>query len=206
MIYGLFDHYTNKSPSQHQTHCFGDCSGCVCFNAMKKDIPSQDETFCQIALLFLMTQETEYCISSLIGTIYPEGNPSWEEIEKLEKNTLGQLINKLKERADMNDKFIRLLTVFLEGRNIFIHKLYRQEWFDTNTEEGRDAIWDFLVTYQKILWDVNHIASAAIFKHTESIGMPESEYQKKMKETGYLDLIKSYYTKADFAFKRRNQK
>ena len=136
--------------------------GCVCFDAMKKDIPSQDETFRQIALLFLMTQETEHCISSLIGMIYPEGKPSWEEIEKLDKNTLGQLISKLKERADMNDKFIRLLTVFLEGRNIFIHKLYRQEWFDTNTEKGRDAIWNFLETYGKILWEVNQIGRAHV--------------------------------------------
>jgi hypothetical protein len=95
------------------------------------------------------------------------------------------------------------ITLFLEGRNIFIHNLYRQEWFDTNTEEGRDAIWNFLETYQRCLWEVYHIANAAIFKHNEIIGMPETEYDKKIKETGYLDLIKSYYSRADFAFKSR---
>ncbi len=170
---------------------------------MKKDIPSQDETFCQIALLFLMTQEAEHSISTLIGIVYPKEKPSLEEIAKLDENTLGQLIKKLKERVHMNDTFVKFLTVFLEGRNIFVHKLYRQEWFDTNTEEGRDAIWNFLDTYGKYLWEVYHIAKAAIFKHTESIGMPETEYDKKIKETGYLDLIKSYYSRADFAFKSR---
>jgi hypothetical protein len=170
---------------------------------MKKDIPSQDETFCQIALLFLMTQQAEHTISTLIGIVYPKEKPSWEEIAILDKKTLGQLINKLKERVDMNDTFVKLLAVFLEGRNIFIHNLYRQEWFDTNTEEGRDAIWNFLETYQRCLWEVYHIANAAIFKHNEIIGMPETEYDKKIKETGYLDLIKSYYSRADFAFKSR---
>lgn len=170
---------------------------------MKKDIPSKDETLCHIALLLLMTQDTEHCISSLIGIKYPDKKPSWEEIEKLDKKTLGQLIGILKERVDINDKFIKFLTVFLEGRNKFIHELSRQEGFDLNTEEGRDKIWDFLQIYGKYLWEVYHIVNAAIFKHTEDMGMPESEYDKKLKETGYLDLIKSFEAKFRFAFKEK---
>ena len=170
---------------------------------MKKDIPSQDETFCQIALLFLMTQDTEHCISSLIGMIYPEEKPSWEEIAKLDKNTLGALIKKLKERVDMHDSFVGLLETFLEKRNLFVHKLSSQEWFDTNTEPGRDKIWDFLESYQESLWEIYYVVNAAIFKHSESIGMPQTEFHKQLGETGSLDLIKSYYSKADFAFKSR---
>ncbi|MGA2181198.1 MAG: hypothetical protein ABSH15_16660 [Verrucomicrobiota bacterium] len=172
---------------------------------MKKDIPSEDEILCQIALLFLMTQDTEHSLSSFIGTIYPNEKPTWDEIETLNKNTLGKLIKKLKERADMNDAFIKLLEIFLEGRNIFIHKLTKQEWFDTTTHEGRDQIWNFLENCQKCLEEIYHVINAAILEHTENIGMPETEFHRKLKETGYFDLIKSYSSKARIAFRGRKQ-
>jgi hypothetical protein len=172
---------------------------------MKKWIPSEDETSSCIGQLLLMTQATERSISTLIGIIYPDGRPSWQEIGKLNKNTLGALIAKLKERIEMNDAFVRLLDEFLKERNMFVHNLKKQSWFDTNSEEGRDKIWTFLESYSKLLWEVLHVVTAAIFKHFEKIGMPETEYHRKLNQTGYLNLIKSYYPKSDAAFKSKKQ-
>ena len=173
---------------------------------MKKYIPSEDETLIHIAHLFLMTQQTEHSLSSFIGTIYPKEKPSWEEIAVLGKDTLGGLIKKLKVRADMDERFVRLLEVFLEGRNIFVHKLTEQEWFDTTTENGRDKIWGFLETYQKCLEEIYHIATVTILERTEKIGIPEMEsLHKKLKETGYFDVIRSYSNRARMAFKGKKQ-
>jgi hypothetical protein len=172
---------------------------------MNKWIPSEEETFSCIGQLLLMTQDAERSISTLIGIIYPKGQPSWDEIEKLNKNTLGALITKLKERIEMNDAFVRLLEKFLKHRNMFIHNLKKQSWFDINSKDGRDRIWKFLEPYFKLLWEVLHVVTAAIFKHFEKVGMPETEYHRKLNQTGYLNLIKSYYPKSDVAFKSKKQ-
>jgi hypothetical protein len=168
---------------------------------VKKHIPSQEETVAQIGYLLLMTQDVEHTIVTLIGTAYPNGKPTWEEISKLNKETLGTLISKLKKRVEMPDKFVGLLEMFLEGRNIFVHRLREQSWFDLHSENGRNEIWNFIETYQKYLTEILYIVQAALFREMENKGMPETEYHKQLERSGYLREIKSYYPKSQFAFR-----
>ena len=60
-------------------------------------MPSESETLEQIARLFLITQTVEHYVSTLIAMAFPEKRPNFEELAKLNKNTLGSLIKKLKE-------------------------------------------------------------------------------------------------------------
>ena len=170
---------------------------------MKKWIPSREETAAQIGYLLLITQDAEHSIITLIGTVYPNGKPTWDEIEKLNKGTLGRLIKQLKERVEMPDAFVSLLEGFLEHRNLFVHRLREQSWFDLHSENGRDKIWDFIESYSKHLTEVLTVVQAALFKNMEEIGMPETPYHKELEKTGYLNYIKSYYQKAQIAFGKK---
>jgi len=170
---------------------------------VKKWIPSQEETAAQIGYLLLLTQDAEHSIVTLIGTMYPEGKPTWEEIEKLNKETLGKLIVKLKERVEMPDAFIGLLEGFLEHRNLFVHRLGQQSWFSLNSESGRDKIWDFIESYSKFLTEAHRVVQAALFKDMEDKGMPETKYHKELEKSGYLKEIKSYYQKSQVAFRKK---
>jgi hypothetical protein len=170
---------------------------------VKKWIPSQEEIAAQIGYLLLLTQDAEHSIVTMIGTMYPAGKPTWEEIEKLNKETLGKLITKLKERVEMPDAFIGLLEGFLEHRNLFVHRLSEQSWFALPSEEGRDKIWDFIESYSKFLTEVLQVVHAALFKDKEDKGIPETEYHKQLEKSGYLKEIKSYYQKSQFAFRKK---
>jgi hypothetical protein len=170
---------------------------------MGKWIPSEEQTFAQIGCLLSLTQQVEHCTASLIGTVYPEGKPSWDELEKLGKQTLGGLFRKLQERVDIDPRFQGLLESFLTQRNLFVHNFNRQSWFDVHTETGRDKIWDFLESYQKCLEEIYLVVIATSSKNYDDAGGPKTEFHQKLKETGFLQLIQSYYPKATAALRGR---
>jgi hypothetical protein len=170
---------------------------------VKRWIPSKEETAAQIGYMLLLTQDAELAIATLIGTVYPHEKPTWEEVEKLNAKTLGGLIAKLKERVEMPEAFVGLLEGFLKHRNLFVHNLRKQTWFDMSSEEGRDEIWKFLESYSKYLEEVLLVVNAALFKSMEDSGMPETKYHKQLEATGFLGMIKGYYPKSRIAFKRK---
>lgn len=55
------------------------------------------------------------------------------------KHTLGQLIGRLKTRADLDENFEILLERFLEHRNTLAHDLSRIPGFNTTSEDGIKA-------------------------------------------------------------------
>lgn len=171
--------------------------------AMDQWIPSEEETFAQIGCLLLLTQQVEHVTSRLIGIVYPNGAPSWEELEALERKTLGSLTRTLKERVDIHPTFEGLLEHFVEGRNLFVHRLNTQPWFDMHSEVGRDEIWKFLESYQKLLDEILLVVTSAVFKHAETAGMPETKWHEELRRTGFLQEIKKYDLRSQFAFRRR---
>ena len=170
---------------------------------MDQWIPSEEETFAQIGLLLLLTQQVEFVTSRLIGIAYPNGAPSWEELEALEHKTLGGLARTLKERVVIDPKFEGLLDHFVKGRNLFVHRLNTQPWFDTHSEAGRDEVWKFLENYQKLLKEIYLVVTSSVFKHVEDAGMPETKWHEELRRTGFLQEIKKYDSRSKIVFRRR---
>jgi hypothetical protein len=171
----------------------------------EKWIPSKEETFAQIGLLLLLTQDVEFVTTRLLGLVYPNGAPSAEELEKLSKETLGALIRKLKTRVELDETFQGMVEHFVEGRNIFVHRLRHQSWFDLESEKGRDEVWNFLEPYQKSLTEIYMVVNAALFKHSKKIGVPEGKYHQQLRETGFLQEIEQYDRKSEIAFRNRKK-
>jgi len=63
-----------------------------------------------------------------------------------DKLTLGMLLQQMKLRVELPDTFSATLIEFLHLRNLFIHKLFLQDWFDLKTSEGLITIEKFLST------------------------------------------------------------
>lgn len=191
-----------KRPRVLKTLASGDCGHGV-LNNMNQWIPSSEETFAQIGILLLLTQHVEQVTSCLIGIVYPSGIPSGEELEKLERNTLGSLTRTLKERVEMDPIFERLFDHFVEGRNLFVHRLSDQPGFDMGSENGRDKIWNFLEKYQTELQEISLVVTSALFKHFDATGMPETKWHQELRRTGFLQEIKQYESRSQAAFRRR---
>ena len=58
--------------------------------------------------------------------------------------TLGQLLKALRDAVEIEPEFDGRLRDYLKKRNLFIHGLFLDEYFDFNTEEGRERIETFL--------------------------------------------------------------
>jgi len=142
---------------------------------MKQCIPSKEQTYEQLGLLLLLTQDVERRLATLIGTVYPKGPPTWEELSALKRSTLGGLLRKLKERVEIEPTFEDRLKRFLEGRNLFAHRLHHEPWFDLESEPGRDAVWRFIERYSNLLQDITLVVTSAIFSQMKAAGMPETD-------------------------------
>ena len=118
---------------------------------MKKFNPDIEDTFAQIGCQLLLTQEVEYYISNLIGLVFPKNRPSRYELDKLNKKTLGALKHELIKRVEIDENFLEYLVEFVDKRNLFVHNLNKQDWFNMYSQEGRDSIWNFLGEYFYIL-------------------------------------------------------
>ena len=170
---------------------------------MDRWIPSEEETFAQIGCLLLLTQQAEYVTSNLIGIVYPNNVPSWEELEELNRQTLGTLVRTLQKRVDIHPGFEGLLNHFVKGRNLFIHRLSAQPYFDMHSEAGRDEIWNFLERYQKVLQEILMVVTSTVFKHAETSGMAETKWHDELRRRGFLQEIKEYDLRSQVAFRRR---
>src|SRR5260221_11269104 len=170
---------------------------------MDQWIPSEEETFAQIGCLLLLSQQVEHGLSALLGTVYPTGAPSWEEITSLERKTLGNLAKTLKQRVDLHPKFEGLLEAFVEGLNIFVHRLSTQPGCDTHTELGCDEIWKFLENYQKLLQEIYLVVTSALLKGAKDAGMPETKYHDELRKTGFLQEIQKYDVRSQVPFRKR---
>jgi hypothetical protein len=168
---------------------------------MEEWVPNIEDTFAQIGLQLLLTQDVELYISKLIGLVFPKDQPSKSELDKLDEKTLGALKNELKKRVEIDEQFLDLLTDFVDKRNLFVHNLNRQGWFDMSSQEGINSIWNFLGEYSCFLDEVRNVVLAAIVLHGENLGDPSSKYIFTDTSDEFLIKIRSYYPKSKAAFK-----
>lgn len=164
-------------------------------------IPEVEEIYAQIGCQLLLTQEVEHYISVLIGIVFSD-QPSLNELTRLEKKTLGALKKELLKKADIDTNFLDTLEKFIDLRNLFVHNLNKQKWFDINSQSGRDAIWNYLIEYGSFFAEVHNVVLAKLSIYGEEIGLPIDDFQDGTEFTErYITMIKQYYPKSRLAFK-----
>lgn len=101
----------------------------------------QTETFTWIGLALLLVQGAEAALRSSLRLPFHSGGDritveSLEaDDEHVRRKTLGQLIGKLRQRAEIAPAFETLLSGFLTNRNRLVHHL--SDEFDHSSAEGR---------------------------------------------------------------------
>jgi len=77
-------------------------------------------------------------------TLEVDGKGATELMERINRQTLGQLIRNAKRHTEALDKLEPLLSTALEERNRLSHHFYRQHNFRRNSDEGRSLMLDDL--------------------------------------------------------------
>jgi hypothetical protein len=99
----------------------------------------QREIMFRMGFALLITQTTEKLISTCLAYALPEsGSVTLESLEKdnNRKKTLGQFIVELRKRVDIDDQFDKVLSEFLDKRNVLIHRIDDVPGWSLHNEEG----------------------------------------------------------------------
>ena len=81
----------------------------------------------------------------------PNPNRAADVFRRVDKNTLGQLITKLKAKNQSIANLEDALAKALDERNRLFHSFYRQHNFRRNSDEGRQLMLDDLESIHKTL-------------------------------------------------------
>jgi hypothetical protein len=102
----------------------------------------------RIGNVLIIIQKTEALLKASIIVSLGSSDADNKLIKILneDKLTLGMLLQQMKLRVELPNDFSTTLIEFLHLRNLFIHKLFMQDWFDLKTSEGLLAMEKFLST------------------------------------------------------------
>lgn len=161
----------------------------------------QEVPFFWIGFCLFAVQAAERSLGHLLTVGLPEhGIISVESLEadtdEHRRKTLGQLVAKLSKRAEMHPEFVDRLNVFVENRNIFIHRFGGM--FDLGTDEGIVEARAFCQALGNEAYQLTELLTAFLFgaydRLSEATGgaltfddrtLPEEEI-RRMQEIGRL--------------------
>ena len=108
-----------------------------------------------------------------------ESDESFRRLLRRDRETMGRLLRHMTDRVDLPQDFADTFDRLLEKRNLFVHKLFLQNWFDLKTRNGLnlvDAFTSELLAHGSIA--VRVFIGYAIAKTEE--GIPEIPECEKM--------------------------
>ena len=110
-----------------------------------------------------------------------------------ETKTLGQLVKQIRGTMEVHPEFEDLLIAFVEQRNLFVHRLHTQEWFNLESAEGINTTWQTLGKYMSNLEQVSLTFTAYLTRFVESGGFPKNAWWDKLEESGFFPHIRERY-------------
>jgi hypothetical protein len=95
---------------------------------------------------------------------------------------------------------------FVEQRNLFIHELRYQEWFNLNSQKNINRVWEALGRYMHNLEQVALTFTAYCTRFAEDIKTPKNEHWRKLEASGFLPHLRDiYYPKLGYALKPKRK-
>ena len=163
---------------------------------------SDEEVFANIGVTLLVIQQFELLVERSLKLIYSDRvDQTFEKVFAEDKRSLGILITDIRKKTNMSEDADKLLKDLLEDRNLFVHRLGHQEWFDAHTKEGRDAFWDFMGKFMPKLHMGNMLFSAILFRHAEERNVSPDLFDQLRNHEFYLE-VRRYYPDVEKIKKR----
>jgi hypothetical protein len=148
---------------------------------MKEDFPTEDDLLMHMGILLLNIQQFESLLLHALKQIYAESaDLTAEKLYAEDKRTLGALMTDLRKRAVLEKDADALLESVLCDRNLFVHRLRHQKWFDLSTENGRQRTMEFFAPFFLNLLRATRLFIAIHVKHSDDIGF-DSEVLRQIK-------------------------
>jgi len=154
---------------------------------------TDEEVFAQIGVHLLLVQDFEHLLRFAVRVALRERSEiTIDSLTEDDRRTMGQFMRDLRKDASLHADLDSLLKEVLDDRNLFVHRLRDQPWFDTSTTEGRDRIWEWFGRAQPRLEEAIMIFTAFAFEYGKQIGFPED--LSKLQWTGdFYGEIESKY-------------
>ena len=107
----------------------------------------QSDVLVSLGMSLIATQTTERMMSLCLTHILQLDGPlTLETLEraKTRRRTLGQVIEKMRDKIDLDERFDAILSEFLESRNLLAHRLSDVPGWGLNDAEGIASAHKFL--------------------------------------------------------------
>lgn len=155
-----------------------------------QDLDKPEDALVFIGRVLLQTQQFENVLGSALKLVFSDRTElNAESFFKKDKRSLGRLLNDLRSIVSIDKDVDKWLTRLVEERNVFVHHLDNQEWFDLDTKEGRNRIWGFMQTYYTLLEQATLLFTAIIMEYLEDNGLETSLAEC---DDDFIDTIKNF--------------
>jgi hypothetical protein len=95
-----------------------------------------------------------------------------ESVLLQDKATLGKLLRLFAAKVELPPGFQHAFEQTLEQRNVFVHKLFMQPWFDLSSAEGRERVRGFMREHRMHLKTVLHVLLGVTSRQGAARGGP----------------------------------
>jgi hypothetical protein len=168
--------------------------------------PSVDDTLALVGKLLILTQQTEERISDVLRVVFKRGVLTAEDFVRKDRKTLGQLVSEIRRKMQVHPDFEGLLLAFVEQRNLFVHQLHTQDWFNLDSTEGINTAWQALGRYMFNLEQVSFTFTAYWMRFAERAAVPKTGWWEKLEQSGFLPYLREfYYPKLVYALKPKSK-
>jgi hypothetical protein len=143
--------------------------------SFNKDV---EALFSAMGCAVVVCQNVEKCLRALTAIVFPK-DPSaslqilLENYERAGRDTAGNFIKAIKQRASLDPTFDDDLTRFLKMRNDLVHDIYRVKDFDLKTAEGRKAGEIFALTLADLAMKIFNVLSPLEMQWYKDAGLTE---------------------------------
>lgn len=164
---------------------------------------SPEEVFAQIGVTLLLVQQFEWMLERSLKLVFADKSElTAEKIFQADTRSLGLLMRDLRTKVSLSDDVDEFMRLLLKDRNLFVHNLRNQDWFDAHTKEGRDGFWTFIGRLTPQLEKGLLLFAAIHFKEAEDRRMPHV-VDHILSNPEYYAAVRQFYPDVD-KFKKKN--
>lgn len=163
---------------------------------MAKDDYDDDaeQLLAQIGISLILIQDMEFFFTACMKLVFPDELPrTMDEFLAEDRRTFGTLIKEMKKLVNVSPEFDNQLQQTLEDRNLFVHRLRFQPWFDIDSKEGQDATWEFLARLFNEVKETTRVLHAFLWRMHQEHGVPETEDERILRGRGFIQDLEENY-------------
>ncbi|HVY68298.1 MAG TPA: hypothetical protein VHH73_00115 [Verrucomicrobiae bacterium] len=153
-----------------------------CEEAQSKNLFAHAGRTLYLAQCFEMSFENILCLYARLS-LKSLTLAEFENFEKgVQKETLGQLLNKVRGLVKFGEGADAVLTTALEQRNFFVHRFFKERADQALPPKGSALMIDELIEIQRCLQEADLVASVVYKALGKALGISDEMVERKLDE------------------------